>query len=500
MRGRFAAGAVLERRFAIVDLLGRGGMGEVYRAEDLSLGQPVALKFLPVQLSRDPVFMQRIRDEVRLARRVSHPNVCRVHDIGEADGQPFISMEYIDGEDLASLLRRIGRLPAEKALEIARQMCAGLAAAHAAGVLHRDLKPANVMLDREGRAHITDFGIAVAGETTDIGELAGTPAYMAPEQLAGLGSSVKSDLFSLGLVLHELVTGKRLFSGRSISELSRQQREIEPVPPSRLASDIPPEVERVILQCLARDPSRRPPSALSVLTALSGGNPLGAAVAAGQTPSPQAVAALPTSGALRPIVAWACAAGVLASLGIYGALGGEFSAEERARLRLPPAALAEKARDAVRELGLSGPWTDEAFAYEYDADALRFAGAAAEEVVKSEAFALAEERFIIFWYRCSPDFLVPRNPAAAVSREDPPPGEGDVEVELDSGDGCSPRPSSRRRAPTWFRASRTRPPCCVWLASIRRGSKSRRRAGVVRPSRTLGWPGGVAWRPDRASR
>ncbi|MEW6367643.1 MAG: serine/threonine-protein kinase [Acidobacteriota bacterium] len=127
--GRFAAGTVLGQRYAITALLGSGGMGEVYRAEDLSSRLPVALKFLPVKLSHDPDFMSRVRDEVRLARKVSHPNVCRVHDLGETDGQPFISMEYIDGEDLASLLRRIGRLPTEKAIEIARQVCAGLAAA-----------------------------------------------------------------------------------------------------------------------------------------------------------------------------------------------------------------------------------------------------------------------------------------------------------------------------------------------------------------------------------
>ena len=430
--GRFTPGQILGNRYRIVALLGRGGMGEVYRAEDLSLHQPVALKFLQREARRDPAFMQRIRDEVRLARQVSHPNVCRVHDIGESDGQLFLSMEYIDGEDLAVLLRRIGRLPEEKALEIARQVCAGLAAAHAAGVLHRDLKPANVMLDREGRAHITDFGIAVAGKSTEVLDLAGTPAYMAPEQLAGLGASVRSDLFALGLVLYELVTGKRLFAGRSLAELSQEQREIVPVPPSRLAPDIHPQVEKVILQCLARDPDRRPATALAVLTALSGGDPLGAALAAGQTPSPQMVAAAPATGALRPAVAWACAASVLVSLVVYFALGGRFSVTERARLRLPPAALAEKAREAMRDLGLDGPWMGESYAYDYDDDALRFVGSATREMVESEAFGRAEEQLIVFWYRCSPDLLVPRDPTGSVSRDDPPLGAGDALVVLDS--------------------------------------------------------------------
>jgi serine/threonine protein kinase len=159
--GGFAPGTILASRYHIVSLAGRGGMGEVYRADDLKLGQPVALKFLPAALERDPVARDRLLAEVRSARTVSHPNVCRVYDVGEVDGRAFLTMEYIDGEDLASLLRRIGKLPAAKALEVARQLCAGLAAAHEKGVLHRDLKPANVMIDGRGQARITDFGLAL---------------------------------------------------------------------------------------------------------------------------------------------------------------------------------------------------------------------------------------------------------------------------------------------------------------------------------------------------
>src|SRR6185503_10346091 len=160
----------LAGRYRIVALAGRGGMGEVYRAEDLTLGQPVALKFLPPDVARDPDRLARFHQEVRVARQVSHPSVCRVYDIGEADGQHFLSMEYVDGEDLASLMRRIGRLPSSKALELARQLCAGLAAAHDRGVLHRDLKPANVMIDGRGRVRIADFGLAgLAGEPGDRG-------------------------------------------------------------------------------------------------------------------------------------------------------------------------------------------------------------------------------------------------------------------------------------------------------------------------------------------
>ena len=145
--GRFAPGSILDQRYRIVGRLGKGGMGEVYRADDLRLGQPVALKFLPESVDRDPARLTQLHTEVRMARQVSHPNVCRVYDVGEYEGHTFLSMEYVDGEDLASLFRRIGRFPQDRAIELARQICAGLAAAHDRGVVHRDLKPANIMLD-----------------------------------------------------------------------------------------------------------------------------------------------------------------------------------------------------------------------------------------------------------------------------------------------------------------------------------------------------------------
>src|SRR5262249_2878963 len=178
---RYAPGTVLPGRCLIVSSLGRGGMGEVYHADDLRLGEPVALKFLSRDLAADASMRTRFDDEVRMARTVAHPNVCRVYDVGEADGRAFLTMEYVDGEDLASLLRRIGRLPGTKAIEIARQLAAGLGAAHARGVLHRDLKPANVMIDGRGHARLTDFGLAVLDAPGAGSDAAGTPAYMAPE-------------------------------------------------------------------------------------------------------------------------------------------------------------------------------------------------------------------------------------------------------------------------------------------------------------------------------
>jgi serine/threonine-protein kinase len=218
-------GTVLGERYRVVGLIGRGGMGEVYRADDLRVGQTVALKFLPEAMQTDPERLGRLYSEVRVARQVSHPAVCRVYDVGEMEGQPFLSMEYVDGEDLASLQRRIGRLPAEKALDVGRQVCAGLAAAHEKGVLHRDLKPENVMLDGRGRVRITDFGLAgLAGGIAGDDVRSGTPAYMAPEQLSGREVTIRSDIYALGLVLYELFTGRKGFDGRTPSELERQRR------------------------------------------------------------------------------------------------------------------------------------------------------------------------------------------------------------------------------------------------------------------------------------
>ena len=246
--GRFIPGTVLADRYRILGLLGRGGMGEVYRADDLKLGQAVALKFLPGNVEKDAGRLQRFLNEVKIARQISHPNVCRVYDVGEVDEHHYLSMEYVDGEDLASLLRRIGRLPNDKAVQISRELCLGLAAAHEQGILHRDLKPANVMIDGRGRAKIADFGLATLAEDVDGAEVgAGTPAYMAPEQRAGKEVTVRSDIYSLGLVLYELTTGKPALES---------PRESRPASPSSLAAgmDRPPSasffaVSRPIRSC-----------------------------------------------------------------------------------------------------------------------------------------------------------------------------------------------------------------------------------------------------------
>src|ERR1700760_1255858 len=253
--GRFVPGQIVADRYRIVALAGRGGMGEVYRAEDLKLSQIVAIKFLPDSVSRDAGALARFHAEVRIARTVSHPNVCRMFDIGDMDGITFLTMEYVDGEDLSSLVRRIGRLSTDKATEIARQMCAGLAAAHDKGVIHRDLKQATIIYDGAGKVRITDFGLAgIAAMIEGADVRAGTPAYMAPEQLAGTEVTVKSDIYSLGLILYEIITGKRAFDAPTLPELMRMREDSRIPNPSTIVRDIDPMFERVIVRCLATDP------------------------------------------------------------------------------------------------------------------------------------------------------------------------------------------------------------------------------------------------------
>src|SRR5450631_193784 len=353
--GRFLPGYLVAGRYRVIALLGKGGMGEVYRADDLTLGQPVALKFIPDQAGRDESTVERFRNEVRIARQVSHPNVCRVYDVGEIDGHTFFTMEYVDGEDLASLLRRIGRLPQDKALDIARQLCAGLAAAHAKGVLHRDLKPANIMLDGRGQVVMTDFGLAGLTDQIHGADIrSGTPAYMAPEQLAGKEVTAQSDLYSLGLVLYEVFTGKRAFTAEALAALVRGAEASSPSKPSSVVKDLDPAIERVILRCLEPEPRSRPQSALSVAGALPGGDPLAAALAAGETPSPEMVAAAGETRGLAPRVAIACLAAIV--IGLAGAVYASIrhSALDQMGAELPPEVLTQKARELIARFGYEG--------------------------------------------------------------------------------------------------------------------------------------------------
>lgn len=363
--GRFLPGVVMAGRYRIAGLLGRGGMGEVYRATDLTLGQAVALKFLPEAAASDDRALARFYNEVRMARQVTHPNVCRVYDIGQVDGQHYISMEYVDGEDLATLVRRIGRLPADKAVEMARKLCAGLAAAHEKGVLHRDLKPANVMVDGRGNVIIMDFGLAGLTEQLQSDVRSGTPAYMAPEQLAGTEVSAKSDLYSLGLVLYELFTGKRAYEAASLMELMQMQERAEPTGISSVVKDLEPGVERVIMRCLEHDPRKRPASALAVAAGL-GGDALAVALAAGEMPSPEVVAAAGETEGLSPRVAIAWLAATLVGIAVVGILGAKYCLLNDVPLENPPDALASDARNLIKGFGYTAKPADSSWGLAYN--------------------------------------------------------------------------------------------------------------------------------------
>jgi Protein kinase domain/zinc-ribbon domain len=368
--GRFPPGAILDGRYHIIGLLGRGGMGEVYRADDLRLGQPVALKFLPDTVSRDAVLLAQFHNEVRTARQVAHPNVCRVYDIGEVDGHLFLSMEFVAGEDLSTSLRRIGRFPEDKATEMARQLCAGLAAAHERGVIHRDLKPANVMLDDAGQVRLMDFGLAAAGAVDSV--RAGTPAYMAPEQLLGREVTPRSDIYALGLVLYELFTGRRVFSATTLNELIEQHQSGRVTPPSEIVTTIDPTIERAILRCLDSDPARRPSTALALSAALPGGDPLAAALAAGETPSPEIVAAAGEGAGLSRRVAVAVFAAILLGVAASYVMALRASPLEALRPEYNGDVLAQKARDAIRQIGYADRPRDEVYWFDWDESLIDF--------------------------------------------------------------------------------------------------------------------------------
>ncbi|HWZ99259.1 MAG TPA: protein kinase [Candidatus Dormibacteraeota bacterium] len=410
--GRFAPGTLLEGRYRIVALAGRGGMGEVYRAEDLKLSQTVAIKFLPESLSRDAAALQRFHSEVRIARQVSHANVCRMFDVGEIDGITFLTMEFVDGEDLASLIRRIGRLPQDKAIEVARQICAGLAAAHERGVVHRDLKPANIMLDGLGKVRINDFGLAGIAATIQGAEVrAGTPAYMAPEQLAGSEVTIKSDIYSLGLVLYEILTGKRAFEASTLQELIRVRNETEVTKPSSLVRDLDPLVERVILRCLDKDPAQRPVSALQVAAALPGGDPLAAALAAGETPSPEMVAASGETEGMKPQLALAALAGVVIALALsLFVVNKRSSTAAMVPFQDSPEVLTRHAKEMLQSLGYHDAPEDTANGIASSSEYVNFISTQMKSHDRWEALRQDQPAATFFWYRESTTPLINAEP------------------------------------------------------------------------------------------
>ena len=431
---RFVPGTMLAGRYRIVGLLGRGGMGEVYRADDLKLGQPVALKFLPEQFLTDGAALARFHREVRVARQVSHRNVCRVYDIGEIDDRHFLSMEFIKGEELSSLLRRIGRLPQDKAVQVARQICAGLAAAHEVGVLHRDLKPSNVMIDEHGNARITDFGLAgLAEEFHDDEAHAGTPAYMAPEQLDGQNLTVSSDIYSLGLVLYEVFTGRKAFEAASLIDLIRLRRSAtSPTTPTSLVKDLDPAIEKVIDRCLQKDPEQRPASALQVAAALPGGDPIAAALAAGETPSPEMVAAAPKEGVLKPAVALSMFAALMVGLALVVLLADKVVMYGYVPLEKSPDVLRENARNIIRAAGVSAAATDYMQDFEADLGALDYVARTDARPDRWQDLRDGQPATIYYWYRQSPGYLGEFDHFRNARTNPPPIMSGMAGVKLDT--------------------------------------------------------------------
>ncbi|HET7746315.1 MAG TPA: serine/threonine-protein kinase [Vicinamibacteria bacterium] len=414
----FTPGTILAGRYRVVAPLGRGGMGEVYRADDLKLGQAVALKFVRGDLA--PELRDRLLSEVRLGRQIAHPAVCRLYDVVEVGGDTFIAMEYVDGEDLASLLARIGRLPPDKAIDVARDLCGGLSAVHEKGIVHRDLKPANVMIDGRGKARLTDFGLAILAEGGGAQGFAGTPSYMAPEQLAGGTVTARSDLYALGLILYEMLTGRRFFDARTIDELSVQHRAPKSTRLQGVPRPLDAAVERALIQCLEEDPQARPASARAVLALLPGGDPLDVAVAAGETPSPEAVAAATRVGDLSAGAAWAALVGIVV-LVLFAAWQNERSGLLRsAMFPKPPELLRERAREVLVRLGHPRGAVDSAGAFDWDPIQLRHVSRTDRSADRWVRLSEAPIPPAFFFYRESPMRLVALNRDGRVRPDDPP--------------------------------------------------------------------------------
>ena len=417
--GRFGPGMVLDNRYRVLGLLGRGGMGEVYRADDLRLGQQVALKFLPTDLSRDPIRLAQFHNEVRTARHVSHPNVCRVYDVGEFDGQLFITMEYVDGEDLAILLRRIGRLPEDKGLEIARQICAGLAAAHERGVLHRDLKPANIMLDGAGKVRIMDFSLAAVGEVTDV--RAGTPAYMAPEQLAGREVTVAERHLRAGsrplrdlhrpprLRSQDAHRADRTASVRHDHGADRRSSRRWIRPSSRRSCGVSTASPRAV----RRRPSacrRRSPAAIRLRRRSRRGK-----LRRRKWSRPPA-ATVPWSRRSRVCCGWRRSSPRSSPL---SALAGRHTIVGRVALAKPAAVLADRAEELRQSLGFVEPVGDRASGFAYDDAYLRWAAEQSTGASRWASLPVGRPAALRFWYRTSPRPLLPLGKGNPVNPGDP---------------------------------------------------------------------------------
>jgi beta-lactam-binding protein with PASTA domain/predicted Ser/Thr protein kinase len=267
---RLASRTIVDGRYRVLNRIGSGGMADVYCAEDLQLGRNVALKVMHSRFAEDPEFIERFRREARNAAGLQHQNVVAVYDRGEWDGNYYIAMEFLDGRSLKQIVQQEGPLPPERAIDLTVQVLRAARSAHRRGVIHRDLKPHNVLVDEEGRAKVTDFGIARAGasDMTQTGSILGTAQYLSPEQAQGHAVDATSDLYSIGIILYELLTARVPFDGESAVSIALKHVNEWPVPPSRLNPAVTPELEGVVLRALEKDPARRFPDADAFIAAL----------------------------------------------------------------------------------------------------------------------------------------------------------------------------------------------------------------------------------------
>ena len=249
----------LAARYELLEEAGRGGMGVVHKARDRETGEIVALKILKPEIAADRVAAERFLNEVRLSRRITHKNVCRVYEFTRAGATAYLSMEYVEGESLRAILERMGPVTLRKGTRIARQICAALHEAHSQGIIHRDLKPENVMLDRAGNVKVMDFGIArlLDPSVTSTGGIIGTPAYMAPEQAEGREIDARTDIYATGLILYELFTGRPTFTGDTAITIALKQIRETPAAPRTHDASIPPELDAIVLKCLEKDAANR---------------------------------------------------------------------------------------------------------------------------------------------------------------------------------------------------------------------------------------------------
>jgi serine/threonine protein kinase len=340
--------AALGQRYDILAEAGHGSMGNVYKARDRETGETVALKLLKPEIASDQAMMDRFKNELLFARKITHKNVCRVHEFNRIGGLAYTSMEFVEGESLRSVLNRFGGLPVRKAISVTEQICSGLKEAHAQGIVHRDLKPENVMIDSQGNVKIMDFGIARSMEslTRLTGSMVGTPAYMAPEQVAGKHVDYRTDIYSLGLMLYEMFTGSQAFQADTAVALALKQMRETPPAPHEVDPSIPVGIERAILKCLEKEPGKRFQSVVELENALrSASGPANATPPPSAPPTSSGRIAAPIPSPISPVmkpapkrtpaITWVLVGALLV---VGGAEASRWAAAAKSAEQLPPPA------------------------------------------------------------------------------------------------------------------------------------------------------------------